>query len=122
MPSWSSDRFSSASEQIIPKDSTPRIFALLIFMPPGSSAPIRATGTFWPSATFGAPHMIRRVSVPTSTVQRESLSALGWRSTRTTRPVTNPSKSLPTVSTASTSRPVMISRSTSSSTDQGTSQ
>ena len=122
MPSWSSDRFSSASEQIIPKDSTPRIFAFLISIPPGSAAPTRATGTIWPAATFGAPQMICRDSPPTSTAQRESRSALGWRSTRSTRPVTNPAKSLPTVSTASTSRPVMTSRSTSSSTDHGTSQ
>ena len=36
----------------MPCDSTPRSFARLISKSPGSFAPMTATGTSWPAATF----------------------------------------------------------------------
>ena len=43
--------------------------------------PGSATATFWPAATFGAPHtIVRSAPSPTSTRQTESRSAFGCRS------------------------------------------
>ena len=58
---------SSAIEQIIPFDSQPLITPFLI-SPPGSLAPSRATITFKPFLTLGAPHTISNTSLPTLTL------------------------------------------------------
>ena len=56
----------------MPKDGTPRNLAFLIFMPSGMVVPTRATGTFCPAATLGAPQTMVRISAwPASTVQTE---------------------------------------------------
>jgi hypothetical protein len=54
-PAASSESPSSRAEQSMPKDSTPRSFALRISMPPGSLAPMVASGAFIPARAFGAP-------------------------------------------------------------------
>ncbi len=73
----------------MPSDTSPRIFERLILTPPGSSAPIMASGYFAPARTFGAPHTTASgVPVPASTMHSESLSASGWRRTSVTRPTT----------------------------------
>ncbi len=58
---------SSNKEQIIPLLSCPRITPFLI-SPPGNFAPSKATITFCPAATFGAPQTIFNTSSPTFTV------------------------------------------------------
>ena len=58
MPSLIFGSPSSVEEQIIPQDSTSRNFAFLILRPPGNSAPIKATATICPAATFLAPQTI----------------------------------------------------------------
>ena len=67
IPDSSFPSLSSASEQIIPKDVVPLIFALVNFIPlTGIIVPTGAkitfcplltiaTGTFWPAFTLGAP-------------------------------------------------------------------
>ncbi len=110
MPPVSSPISSSASERIIPSDSTPLSFALFSFMPPGSTAPGRATGTSCPAATFGAPQTIVRSPSPVSTAQTLRRSASGCGSTLLTRPTTNPSgEGAPAAPTRSTSVPVIAS-------------
>ena len=59
----------SAIEHSIPLDSTPLI-VLLFISPPGNFAPSKATITFKPFLTFGAPHTICKSSaLPTFTLQ-----------------------------------------------------
>ena len=78
MPECSSPSPSSRSEQIMPRDSTPRILAFLSLKSPGSTVPTRPTATFCPCATLGAPQTMPSGSPsPTSTRQALSLSALG---------------------------------------------
>ena len=89
---------SSDSEQIIPEDSTPLIDTRdrTNGAPEGSCwlrgtvAPTRPTGTFCPTATFGAPQTTCRVSRPIPTVQTDSRSARGCFSLVRTSPTTNP--------------------------------
>ena len=108
IPSWPSPSSSSFSEQIIPLDSTPRSFACLIFIPPGITAPGRATTTVCPAATFGAPQTIVRAPSPASTWQTFSRSASGCFETSCTFPITKPSaEGGPRVTTRSTSVPVI---------------
>ena len=57
-PLWSAPRPSSAAEQFMPRDSTPRSFAFLMVMPLGRVAPTTATGTLSPASKFCAPHTI----------------------------------------------------------------
>ena len=57
----------SPTEHIIPADVIPLSSPVLIFLPPGNSAPSFATGTISPTFTFGAPVTICNFSVPTST-------------------------------------------------------
>ena len=52
------DSPSSRAEHSMPLDSTPRSFAALISRPRRASRRPARTGTFWPSATFGAPQTI----------------------------------------------------------------
>ena len=116
IPADSSATSSSAAERIIPCDSTPRSFALPSFAPPGIVAPGSATGTVWPASTLGAPQTIVRGSPsPVSTVQTLSRSASGCFSRVSTRPTTKPSAlGGPTLTTRSTSVPVIARRSASS--------
>ena len=58
IPACSVPIASSSSARIMPSDSTPRSFARPSAVPPGITAPGRATATVWPPATFGAPHTI----------------------------------------------------------------
>ena len=59
---------SSNKEHSIPFDSSPLITPFFIVTSPGSFAPGRATITFNPSLTFGAPQTMFNISFPTSTV------------------------------------------------------
>ena len=119
-PACSSESPSSRAEQSIPLDSTPRSFAFLISRP-GSLAPIIAHGTFWPSATLGAPQTICRSSpVPASTSVTRSLSAFGCGETFFTCATTMPEKAPPRETLSSTSRPPMVSARASASTSRST--
>ena len=99
----------------MPKDSTPRSLAFLILKSPGSSAPIMANGIFRPARTLGAPQTTWKVSLPLLTWQTRSLSASGCCSVESTSPTTTPLKAPATGRSASTSRPTMDRRATSSS-------
>lgn len=115
-PAWSCDRPSSRAEHSMPEDCTPRILATPIFMPPGSSAPTRASGTVRPAAALGAPHTIcSRAPEPSSTWHTRSLSASGWGAMSTMRVTTTPVNGGAAGSVSSTSRPAMVSRCASSS-------
>src|SRR6185436_9440847 len=115
MPCDSSLNPSSRSEQIIPSDSTPRIFDLRSLVPSGSLLPICATATFCPAATFGAPHTIEsRAGPPMSTEQRLRRSALGCWPLSTTWPTTIAGSNVTPRSTDSTGSP-RVARSCSSS-------
>ena len=109
IPSCSSESPISASEQIMPTDSTPRNLAFFILKLFGKTAPTVATATLRPLRTFGAPQIIcRLLPLPISTMQRLNLSALGCLSQLTTTPTTTPSKSGATGPILSTSRPAMV--------------
>ena len=117
MPACSSDRPSSRSEQIMPRDSTPRSLARLISMPPGMVVPMSATGTFWPWATLGAPQTMGKSSgPPTSTAQTERWSDSGCWERSTTCPTTMEAMASNGSRMASTSRPCMVRRSARSCT------
>ena len=77
IPAASSPSSSSASERIIPSETTPRSFACFSSVPSGITAPGNATGTSWPAATLGAPQTMVRVPSPVSTSQTVSRSASG---------------------------------------------
>ena len=125
IPPWSSPRPSSSSAQIIPKETSPRIFPFLMLTgarPEPSRAgsisvvPTVATGTVWPAATFGAPQTIWTGSPsPRSTSQTRSRSAFGCGRTSLTWPTTTPSRSGAVDATPSTSRPAIVKRSASAS-------
>ena len=108
---------SSWREQIMPLLATPRSSAGLIVSPTaGRVAPTRATGTWIPARTLGAPQTICSGSAaPTATLQTLSLSAAGWGSRRSTRPTTTPAARAARSSIASTSKPAIESRSASPS-------
>ena len=91
MPSWLLPIPSSSSAQIIPKDSTPRIFDFLILKSPGSTVPICAKSTFCPAATLGAPQTtVRSSSPPASTFVMWRWSESGCASHSTTLATTTP--------------------------------
>ena len=64
IPSCSSEIPNSFSEQIIPRLSSPLIFALVIVIAPGSTAPTGAKAIFCPVFTLKAPQTICKVSFP----------------------------------------------------------
>ena len=80
----SSPSASSRREQIIPsRHDAAQLRLARSAVPSGSRAPGSATATFWPAATFGAPHtIVRGAPSPTSTRHTESRSAFGCRSQR----------------------------------------
>ena len=90
MPEWSSEKPSSSAEQSMPWLSTPRILLFLITSPPGSFAPMVASGAIIPARTFGAPQTMESSPAPASTRQSESLSALGCFATSSTFATTTP--------------------------------
>src|SRR3954454_2140401 len=116
IPACSVPMASSSSARIMPSDSMPRSFALPSFVPPGMTAPGRATATVWPAATFGAPQTICAMwPPPTSTLQTLRRSASGWRPCSSTLPTTKcSSASTPWWCTASTFVPVIVRRSSTS--------
>ena len=78
IPSCSSLRPISRSEQSIPQLSTPLIFAFLSTMPvPGMVVPGGAKTPFMPVRALGAPQTTSTCSLPVSTTQSLSLSAFG---------------------------------------------
>ena len=107
----------------MPSDSTPRMAALRSLRPFSSTAPVRLTATVSPAWKLSAPQTIcltPPLRSPTSTVQSESLSALGcfWRVTTlptTKRARLSASRGAPTHSMFSTSLPDMLSSSARSS-------
>src|SRR5690606_22595233 len=94
----------------MPKDSTPRSLPLPILKSPGKRAPIVASGTFMPCATFGAPQTICNGASCSAarTWHTRSLSAFGCGSTATTSATTTPVKGGATGSVSSTSRPAIV--------------
>ena len=122
IPSCSLPSPNSSSAQIIPKLTSPRILPFLIFnssSPGYNRVPTVATGTFCPAATLGAPQTICTASsAPMSTVVIRSLSALGCWTQVSTSPTTTPLSPPGMVSTSSkpsTSRPVSVNNSETSS-------
>ncbi|KAF5051669.1 hypothetical protein DSECCO2_416590 [anaerobic digester metagenome] len=85
---------SSSSAQIMPLLSMPRILAFFIVSDVPSDlykvAPGKATSTFCPAATFGAPHTICNCSVPTSTFVSERCSVPSTWAHSSTWPTTIP--------------------------------
>ncbi len=109
-PWLSSAKPSSLSEHNMPNDSTLRTLACLMMKSPGSTAPMRAHGTFTPTATFAAPHtMVRGRASPTFTWHTFRRSALGCLTTSSTSATTTLLNAGATGSSASTSRPAMVS-------------
>ena len=112
MPSWLAPMPSSSSAQIMPKDSTPRIFDFFILKSPGRTVPMRAKRTFCPAATLGAPQTtVRGSGVPSLTVVicrwSESGCSTQVRTSATTTPASPPGISS-WVSTLSTSIPMEV--------------
>ncbi len=118
-PSCPSPNPISSSAHSIPLLSTPRIFAFLMVKASPfigwMVVPGKATITFCPAATFGAPQTIGKISPePVFTVVTFSLSASGCFSQVITSPATNPSNPPFTLSNAytpSTSKPISVSNS-----------
>src|SRR5207237_385396 len=105
---------SSSAAQIIPLDSTPRIFDLVILKSPGSTAPTRASGTFWPTAMFWTPQETESFCAPSSTTHRLSRSAFGCLAISKICAVTTPENAGPRRSMELTSKPSCGMRSASS--------
>ena len=94
----------------MPFDSRPRSFARLMTIPPGNSAPTRATATLRPARTLGAPQTICRRLVPSIvTWHSDNFSAFGWRPHSSTSPTTTPENGAAAGTTASTSSPASVS-------------
>ena len=101
----------------------PRIFPTLILngFAPGSvgiSQPGVANGTLLPTSKFVAPQTICRSPEPSFTLHSDRRSASGCGAFSSTSATTMPSNPPDTFSTPSTSRPIIVSRSASSSGDQ----
>jgi hypothetical protein len=69
MPSDSSDRPSSAAEQIMPSETWPYVLRVAIVEPPGRTAPGSANGIRSPGSKFVAPQTTSCVRSPTETWQ-----------------------------------------------------
>ncbi len=103
----------------MPSESIPRILRGAICSPPASFAPMRATGTTWPSATLvAAVAMSSGVPSPTSIVQRLRRSALGCFASLVIRPATTLVSSS-RASTSSTGKPSVARRATIASASSG---
>ena len=114
MPSWSSEICNSNSDTSIPRLSTPRILPMpsVMFLP-GMKAPGGTKTPFMPARAFGAPHTTWTGSpAPVSTMHTRRRSAFGCCSAEITRAMVNGASILPRSATLSTSRPIMVSLST----------
>ena len=111
IPSLSSDRFNSDSEQSIPYEVTPLILATTNFVwVLGIIAPGGAYIVSNPSFAFSAPHTTFLVSFsPIFTSQTLSRSAFGCFSVFIISATLNNSLSPERLSTLSTSRPILVS-------------
>ena len=117
-PSLCCAKPSSDAAHNIPCDGIPLSFAFFILKLFANTAPTIATGTFIPTRTFAAPHTIAISSLAaTSTIQRRSLSALGWGETCLTSPMTTPLNLSATALTPSTSSPAKVNFSINASVD-----
>ena len=116
IPSCEAPRPSSSSAQIIPIDSAPRILLFLMVKASPDEGynvvPTVATKTFCPAATFGAPQTICTGSPsPRFTFVIDKRSASGCFAHSITCPTTtpfNPPGIFSTLSTPSTSSPVLV--------------
>ena len=96
----------------MPRDSTPRMVPSFSASPvAGITVPGRASTTLMPARALGAPQTICSVSLPSLTLHRRSLSALGCFSAVTTSPTMKSFRPAPGSVTLSTSRPMAVSRS-----------
>ena len=118
-PSLASLTRNSLAEHNMPWLSTPRNWPNLIrngfpSAPGGNSAPTVAHGTRIPTRALGAPHTIpSSAAAPISTWQTRRRSALGCCATALISPTTTPLNGGATGSSASTSKPAMVSVSAS---------
>ena len=113
MPSWSSDRPSSAAEHIIPLLSTPRILALPSTMPlDGITAPCCANIPFKPARALGAPHTNVCSPAPLRTVQTCKRSASGCGAAAMISATSKPAKAAAGSCKSSTSSPTSVNVST----------
>src|SRR6516225_10130345 len=120
MPSWSSEICSSNSDTSMPRLSTSRILPMpsVMFLP-GMNAPGGANTPFMPVRAFGAPHTTWiGVPSPASTMQTRSRSALGCGFASMTRATTNGANSFALSSMRSTSSPILVSLSATSSSER----
>src|SRR5579883_147023 len=120
MPSDSFVNPSSASEQIIPSEATPRSLAGLILSPSsdtfGKNVPSVATGTKRPALTLAAPQtIVEGAAAPISTWQTLRRSAFGWGWRSITLPTTTPFAQVRRSSMSSTSNPAIVSISANAS-------
>src|ERR1700722_20291955 len=112
-PSWSSLSSSSAAEQSMPFDSTPRMTPLArVSFLPGIYVPTGENTLFMPVRALGAPQTTCTGPPPASTMQTFSRSALGCCLASITEATTKPSYFRAGSSTDSTSRPTRVSVST----------
>ena len=118
MPSWSSDRPSSAPEHIMPWLSIPRIFALPSTMPlAGITAPSCAKMPIRPARALGAPHTSFCSPAPLFTVQICKRSASGCGSVARISATSKLAKVSDGSLSASTSSPIRVNLSTISASE-----
>ena len=118
MPSWSSFRPSSAPEHIMPRLSTPRIFALPRTMPlAGMTAPSCANIPTRPARALGAPHTSCCSPPPLLTVQICKRSASGCGAVAIISATSKLAKVSDGSTSASTSSPISVSLSAISSSE-----
>ena len=114
MPPPSAPKPSSAAEQSMPFDHSPRSLRRSIRSPVGMVVPNVASGTRSPTAMLNAPQQICSASPsPVSTSTSWILSALGCGLRLSTLATTMPSSPAPSCSTPSTARPMADSSSAS---------
>ena len=123
MPSWSSLRPSSAPEHIMPRLSTPRIFALPSTMPlAGITAPSCANMPMSPARALGAPHTSCCSPPLLLTVQICRRSASGCGAVAIISATSKLAKVSDGSTSASTSNPISVSLSVISSSEAGVSR
>src|SRR5690348_10531695 len=109
-PDASASMPSSLAEHNMPRDSTPRSFAVLMVTPFGNLAPTVASGATRPARALGAPHTICTSPVPVSTRHTRNLSASGCGVQAMMRATTTSSSESPMGATSPTSSPLIVSR------------
>ena len=119
MPSCSSDISNSLSEHIIPSLLTSLIFeAFKLIFNPGIKSPGVATTTFIPLLTFGAPQTILSIPMLDFTSHTFNLSAFGCFSTFSISPTDNCPRDFLGSTRDSTSNPVSVRTSPTSSAEK----